>query len=202
VARLIQGEPSAGLATRLAVLEGPGQLSRGGTALGGPWHGQALVAFSPMPLPPEGPFTLRLGGDVTLTGVRAGAFGAERLQGTQRDRPLDLPTKALLLVSAALPSVAGGPGDPEAWDQWFGGALAAEGEAESLARRRKAEALAPGLAALYTEVRTQRETGPILPSRLAGILQELARFPEDWLLRCEVQELLALADTQRAVEPP
>jgi phenylalanine-4-hydroxylase len=158
------------------------------------------VAFGPGPLPPEGPFTLRLGGDVILTGVRAGAFSVEQLQGTQRDRPLDLPAKALLLMSAALPSVAGGPGDPEAWYRWFdgaaagaGGGLAAEGEAESLARRRKAEALAPGLAALYTEVRAQRETGSLRPQRLEQILQELAQFPGDWLLRCEVQELMALA---------
>jgi hypothetical protein len=40
-----------------------------------------------------------------------------------------------------------------------------------------------------------RETGQRVPGRLREIQEELERYPEDWLLRQEVGELLAPSDT-------
>jgi phenylalanine-4-hydroxylase len=105
-------------------------------------------------------------------------------------RPLDVPSWALLFVSAALPSVAGGPADPGAWDAWFGAQNAfAEGEAEAEARARKAEALPTALAAAYEGVRAMRLAGAPAPETLADIAR-LAREADDWLLLEEAQELL------------
>ena len=109
---------------------------------------------------------------------------------------LDLPRQALCFFSASLPSVAGGPADPETWDRWFGPAVGlVEGDAEGLARRRKASALPPRLGELYQEVRWMRDGGAVSIGRLAEIRQELDQYPGDWLLRDEVAELMAPAGT-------
>jgi phenylalanine-4-hydroxylase len=198
VARRLPGPPRGeGLDTLLAVLDGPAQVSRDGRSLlAEPWPGPVLVAFGRGGPPPAGPFRLDLPGGLQLGGVRRDGFRVGDLRGTLQGRPLDLPDSALLFVSAALPSVAGGPADPEAWDRWFGDRETfAAGEAEDLARRRKAAALPPRLAELYREVARMRETGRIQAGRLAGIREELDRFPDDWLLRREVGELLGRPGT-------
>ena len=119
------------------------------------------------------------------------ALQVENLEGRFQGRTLDLPASALLCLSGALPGVAGGPADPEAWDRWFGAQdTFAAGEAESLARRRKAEALPPRLAALYREVARMRQEGHADFARLLAIRDELSQFPQDWLLCQEVGELL------------
>jgi phenylalanine-4-hydroxylase len=177
------------MTTRLAVLEGPVLLSRAGICtLAAPWPGPAVVVFGPEPS--LGPFRCELPGGFSLAGERTTEHQGTALQATWRGRPLGLPAGALLLFSPGLPSVAGGPGDPEAWDLWFGAAPVGDGEA--VARRHKAEALPEGLARLYVQVARMREAGPD-PDRLRQIRAELARYPEDWLLDCEIQELLDLS---------
>jgi phenylalanine-4-hydroxylase len=99
-------------------------------------------------------------------------------------------TDAYRVASDGLPGVAGGPGDPEAWDRHFGPAAAASGEQEALARRRKAEALPAALADRYAEVRWMREHGPLDRARLAELRRELPAWPGDWLLAAEIEELL------------
>jgi len=194
VARLVPGPARGrGLDTLLAVLEGPALVSREGRSLlAEPWPGCALVAFGAGPREEgPGPFRLRLPGGLELTGTRVDAFRVERLEGRHQGRPLDLPASALLCLCESLPSVVGGPGDPGAWDRWFGAQDAfAAGEAEVLARRRKAEALAPRLGDLYREVARMRQGGHPDPARLLAIRDELGQFPQDWLLRQEVGELL------------
>jgi phenylalanine-4-hydroxylase len=106
-------------------------------------------------------------------------------------------------LSEALPSVVGGPADPGAWDRWFGdlGSFAA-GEGEARARAHKAKALQPRLAALYAEVRRSREAGTPAAQRLSAIRAvAAAEFPEDWLLRAEVDELLG-ADAGVSAKAP
>lgn len=181
-----------GLRTRLAVLEGPVQVARNGLSLASePWPGPALVAFGPDPRDRPGPFALALPGGLELTGVRRDGHRVEDLRGTLGGEPLDLPATALLVTAGDLPGVAGGPADPGAWDRWFGDREAfAAGEAETLARRRKAAALAPRLADLYREVARMRESGRVDRGRLAAIRAELPAFPDDWLLDREVGELL------------
>jgi phenylalanine-4-hydroxylase len=92
-------------------------------------------------------------------------------------------------VATGLPSVAGGPADPGAWDRRFGSAIVAS-DGEERARRHKAEALPPRLGALYREVRQQRESGRVDLERLEVIASEARTYVDDWLLRSEIAELL------------
>jgi phenylalanine-4-hydroxylase len=121
------------------------------------------------------------------------------LRGTLQGRPLELPTWALLFLSEDLRSVAGGPADPGAWDRWFGELSSfGEGEGESRARAHKAAALPPRLAALYAEARALREAGAPSPERVRALAQAAAAFPDEWLLRAEVEEL----DPARGAQAP
>ena len=200
VVRLIRGGPRPGRgATLLALLEGPVMVSRdGATRMREPCPGPALVAFGGDPEPVGAGAFVRVLGDgpaegVTLAGVRSADPDDQvrDLRATLRGESLGLPGSALLLFSSGLPGLAGGPADPEAWDRWFGGANPASGgDAEALARRRKAEALPARLGELYREVAGMRAGGPIPVPRLRRILEELDRYPDDWLLRSEVGELL------------
>jgi phenylalanine-4-hydroxylase len=197
VARLIPGPPrEGGMATLAAVLEGPILVSRGGqSGQAEPWAGPALVVFG-APDAGAGPFTLALPGGLELSGVRGDGPQAEGLRGALQGRPLDLPASALLFPSEGLPGVAGGPGDPETWDRWFGDHDPfGGGEAETLARQRKAEALPARLGELYQEVARMRMNGPARIDRLLEIREELGQYPEDWLLRSEVGELLGQPGT-------
>jgi phenylalanine-4-hydroxylase len=194
VARIpARGELAPGLSTALARIEGPIQLSRNGKAGQRPWPGEALVAFGTGTLPQRGAFSLDLPSGLFLTGFRVGEHEVINLRGHQDGRPLDLPSWALLFLSAGLPSVAGGPADPGAWDAWFGDHSAlAEGEAEAQARDRKASSLSAELAELYLEVRTLRERGPIAEDRLRALRTAALKHPSEWLLLAEVTELEAL----------
>ena len=108
--------------------------------------------------------------------------------------PLHRSHDGLVFTSAALPSVAGGPADPEAWDQAFSEFNAfATGDGEARARAAKAAALAPDMAALYVELRRQRESGNPDAHALARIATVSAAHPEEWLLRQELEELKATA---------
>ncbi|HXC16573.1 MAG TPA: aromatic amino acid hydroxylase [Holophagaceae bacterium] len=96
----------------------------------------------------------------------------------------------LVFTSAALPSVGGGPADPEAWDQAFGEFNTfAAGDAEARARAAKAQALAPDMAALYADLRRERESGHPDPAVLARIAKAAIQHPGDWLLKAELDEL-------------
>ena len=192
VAESATGRPLTGdLSTALVRLEGPILISREGQALRRPWSGEALVAFGQAELPERGAFELELPSGLRLTGFKTGAHEVINLRAHLDDKPLDVPSWALLFLSESLPSVAGGPADPGAWDHWFGEQNAfAEGDAEARARARKAEALNPRLAAIYEEVRAMRESGSLEADRLLAIQTTLERYPEDWLLKAEVAELL------------
>ena len=136
---------------------------------------------------------------LALSGFAVGDGEVVRLEGRLDGRNLPLPTWALLFLSRDLRSVAGGPADPGAWDRWFGELSSfAGGDGEARARAHKAAALPPALAALYGEVRRMRERGGATTERLLTIRDAAARFADDWLLRAEVDELLAGADAAPA----
>lgn len=181
---------SPGLATALVRVEGPLLLSRNGQAEGRPWPGEALVAFGTGDLPPLGAFSLDLPSGLYLTGFRVAGHEVVNLRGHQDGRPLDLPSWALLFLSPNLPSVAGGPADPGAWDHWFGdqGAFA-EGEAEAQARARKAASLPSGVADLYLQVRALRQVPGRPAARFAALAAQVAAHPDEWLLQAELAEL-------------
>ncbi len=177
------------LSTALARVEGPLLLSREGRAEGRPWSGEALVAFGRGELPERGAFSLALEGGLFLTGYKVGEQEVINLRAHLDGRPLDVPSWALLLLSEGLPSVAGGPADPGAWDRWFGASNAfAEGEAESVARARKAQALPADLAEAYAALRALRERGGADAEAVARIARQ-AREADDWLLLEEAEEL-------------
>ncbi len=181
-----------GLATALARISGPVLVSRGSAAEGKPWAGEVVVAFGEGDLPARGAFDLELGSGLALRGFAVGGGEVVHLEGTLRGRPLALPSWALLFLSRELPSVAGGPADPGAWDRFFGDLSSfAAGEGEARARAHKAAALPPRLGALYAEVRRLRESGRPDRDRLLAIREAADPFRDDWLLRAEVDELLA-----------
>jgi phenylalanine-4-hydroxylase len=179
-----------GLETAAAVVGGPSLLSRSGRALDGPWSLPAVVVFGTLKLPRQGRFRAELETGLALEGRAVRGREVAELRGRVQGREIALPPRALLVGSRSLPSVAGGPADPETWDSHFGRS-AAEGEGEARARARKAAALPPRLGRLYAEVREMRERGAVDRVRLAAIAAELPAFPDDWLLAEEIRELAA-----------
>ncbi|HZH18477.1 MAG TPA: aromatic amino acid hydroxylase [Archangium sp.] len=194
-ARVVEALPGVrpvaeGLTSALVRLEGPVMVSRDSKAEGKPWPGLALVAFGEGELPDKGPFKVELASGLKLQGFAVGGGEVLNLRGELDGRPVELPNVAKLFLSTGLPSVAGGPADPGAWDRWFGELNAfAEGEGEAKAREKKATALHPSLAALYREVRTMRESKSIHLARLEQISNAASDFRDDWLLKVEVEEL-------------
>ncbi len=181
-------ETATALRASLARLEGPILLSRNGRALQKPWSGEVLVVFGKAALPSRGAFAVKLASGLAISGFLVGDHEAINLLAQQDGKLLKVPSRALLLISEDLPSVAGGPADPGAWDQWFGAQNAfAEGDAEAQARARKAAALSPRLAEIYKAVRAMRESGKADASQLQAWSVEAQ---DDWLLQEEIQELL------------
>lgn len=188
--RVVARFPADGDAV-VALLDGPVLLSRGRVAEGRPFAGGAVVAVGDAALPERGDFDVSLPSGLRLSGFAAGGGEVLRLRATLRGAPLAVPPWALVAVGPAIPSVAGGPADPAAWDRWFGELSSfASGEGEARARARKAAALPPRLGALYAEVRSLRGRGAWARDRLLAIRDAAAEFRDDWLLRTEVEELL------------
>jgi phenylalanine-4-hydroxylase len=177
----------AGLATALAVVGGPTLLSRGGKALGAASDLPVVVAFGDARVPRDGSFCVRFASGLTLSGRIAEGVASE-VRAAIGSQELAVPDRAVVLASPALPSVAGGPGDPGAWD-WRFGEPVPDSEAEARARAHKASALPAALAALYREVRALRESGRADRARLEALTAAMARFPDEWLLRDEIEEL-------------
>ena len=193
VAQQVHGHPVApNLSTALVRLAGPVMASRGGRAEGRPWPGEALVAFGAGLLPSQGPFCLTLASGLHLEGFHVGHQEVINLRGHMAGVDLELPSWTLLFLCEHLPSVVGGPADPSAWDRAQGDLNAfASGEAERMARQRKASALTPELAACYGEVDALRmHKGPDR-ARLHALAQT-AEASGDWLLKAEIAELLAI----------
>ena len=199
-----EGERAPGLTTALCRLAGPVLVSRGGVATRRPWPGDAVVAFgggvADSRLPERGPFRLQLGGGLAVSGFAVGGGEVVELSAALAGQAVPLPSWALLHTAPAVQSVAAGPADPAAWDRWFGDLLdVAAGDGEARARAHRSAALPPRLAALYAELRRLRASSTATRERLLALRELAASFPEDWLLRAEVEELLVSApDEARA----
>ena len=188
-----------GLDAAAAVLDGPTLLCRGARALCEPSRLGAVVAFGAAEAPAPGPFSMQLPSGLELRGRVTGGFDVAAvevadLRGRVGSCEVAVPPRAVLVVGDGLPSVAGGPADPAAWDRAFGKAVE-RSDAEARARAHKAEALSPQLAALYREVRAMRESGEPDLDRLEEIAAEAREHADDWLLRVEIAELLAPASS-------
>jgi phenylalanine-4-hydroxylase len=225
VARIGGPAPTGpGLRTSLAVLAGPVQVSRGGVALGDPRELPAVLALDRSCGPPPGSepavgigpsavtglpggpgrFHVALPGGVELQGVATGGLEVAELRGRAGSRELDLPRRALLLRGRSVPSVAGGPADPGAWERAFGAGGLAGGEGEARARARKAASLPAEAAALYERVRALREAGGAGPAEVAVLRRAAAGHPGEWLLAEEIEELAGTggAPARYAASPP
>jgi phenylalanine-4-hydroxylase len=195
-------ELAPGLASALTRLEGPVLVSRAGRAERTPWPRDVVVAFGRGALPERGAFALTLPSGLAIEGFAVGGGEVVHLKATLAGRPLALPSWALLFLSDDLRSVAGGPADPGAWDRWFGELQAfTTGDAEARARAHKAAALPAQLGAAYAEVRRLRESGAPDVVRLAALREIAAAFPDDWLLRTELDELLPAAEARAPGSP-
>lgn len=187
-------EVAPNLSSAATLLEGPILTSRGGAATAIPWRGRALVAFGQATLPTEGEFAVRLASGLELTGYKVGEHEVVDLRASLHGEPLDVPSWALLTITPSLPSVAGGPADPAAWDRYFGALdTFGTGRAEAEARDNKATSVPAELAELYREVRSMRERAVFEPHshphRLASVRKQAGAYPADWLLRAELDEL-------------
>jgi phenylalanine-4-hydroxylase len=184
-------------------LAGPVLLSRAGVAEGRPFAGDAVVVLGQAEVPERGAFDVEVAPGVRVSGFAAGAGEVLGLRVVRDGVEADVPPWAILAVARSIPSVAGGPADPAAWDRWFGELSSfAEGDGEARARARKAAALPPALGALYEEVRRLRERGGARLERLLAIRDAAAAFAGDWLLREEVDELLGPAAAYDGRRPP
>ena len=191
VVEVVEGDGVRGLRAALVRLAGPALASRGGRAERQPWPGEVVVAFGAGDLPERGSFDHRLEGDLRLGGFMVGDGEVVDLSASRDGRSVPVPSWAQLFLSEGLGSVAAGPADPAAWDRWFGELEAfTAGDGEARARSHKAAALPPALGALYREVRRLREAGIATRERLLAIRERATAFPDDWLLRAEVAELL------------
>jgi len=191
--RVAEKVAAPGVPAALVRLAEPVLASRGRVAAARPFPGDAIVAFGEGTLPERGPFDVALASGLRLSGFAIGDGEVLGLEARRAGRRLDVPPWALLFLSTSLPSVAGGPADPGAWDLWFGELSSfAAGEGEARARARKAASLPPPLAALYAEVRRLRETGEAATERLLAIRAASEPYRDDWLLRAEVDELLGV----------
>ena len=188
----VDGERPAGpgLRTALARVDGPALISRGGTAEGRPFDGPALVALGADAHIPPGRFRLQLPTGLSLEGFSVDGREVLDLKAWLAGRPVEAPPWCRLLVARSVPSVAGGAADPEAWDRWFGElGTFTSGDEEARARASKGAALAGELAGLYAEARALRVSAPAGREAVLRLRDAADRFPSEWLLRAELDEL-------------
>jgi phenylalanine-4-hydroxylase len=195
VARVPGARPAGpGLAAGLVRIDGPALVSRRGVALGRPFDGSALVALGGEAELGPGRFRTVLPTGIVLEGFSVDGREVLDLRAWRDGVELPVPASCRLLVARSVPSVAGGPADPAAWDRWFGGlSTFTEGDGEARARARKASALPAELAVLYTEARRIREGSASDPAGISALRGRAGSFDREWLLQEEIAELLHAA---------
>jgi len=187
------GPSGPGLKTGLARLEGPVLVSRAGKATGRPFAGPGLVAFGTDAQVAPGRFRVELPTGMVLEGFSVDGGEVLDLRAWSAGSALEVPGRCLLAFARSVPSVAGGPSDPETWDRWFG-ALGSftEGDGESRARARKRAALPSEVAELYATLRAIRESQPVAAGRIDPLRRAAEGLPSEWLLHAELDELAGL----------
>lgn len=181
-----------GLTACVVELSGPTMISRNFQCTERPRRIDAVVLIGSERLPARGRFTMRLPSGIEASGTVVEGHEVVDFRVWFHGRQLPVPTWAYVAIAEAIPSVAGGPADPQRWDRDFGTLDAfAAGQEEEQARQNKASELPPALGALYREVRAMRESQKVDPRRLQEILESSKRFGDEVLLREEVDELLS-----------
>ena len=195
VSGLVEAPRPAGpaLKTGLARLQGPVLASRDGRATGRPFDGPGLVAFGTDEQVAPGRFRVMLATGMVLEGFSVDGREVLDLRVWSAGNALEVPGRCLLLLARSVPSVAGGPSDPEAWDRWFGtpGSFT-EGDGESRARARKRAALPAEVAEMYATLRAIRESRSVVAERIDPLRRAAEGLPSEWLLHAELDELAGL----------
>ena len=180
-----------GLTASVIELLGPTMISTGGKCTSVPKRIDSVVLIGSERLPKRGRFSIRLASGVEASGYVVDDNEVIDFRVWLHGRPVQVSTWAYVIIAEAIPSVAGGPADPQKWDEYFGQLDSfTAGNSETLARQRKAEELPREVAALYTEVRGMRQNHKTDRKRLGEILEASKRFGDELLLREEVDELL------------
>lgn len=180
-----------GLTASVIELVGPTMISTNGKCTEIPKRIDAVVLIGDEKLPPRGRFSIHFASGVEASGYVVEGHEVVDFRVWLHGRQIPVSTWSYVAVAEAIPSVAGGPADPQKWDEYFGSLDSfTAGNSEALARQRKAEELPQELAALYAEVRTMRRAKKIDRKRLGEIAEAGKRFGDEPLLRDEVDELL------------
>lgn len=180
-----------GLTASVIELAGPTMITTGGKCTEIPKRIDAVVLIGNEKLPERGRFSIRLASGVEASGYVVDGHEVVDFRVWLHGRPVAVTTWAYVAVAEAIPSVAGGPADPQRWDEYFGPLDSfTAGNSENLARQRKADELPRELAALYSEVRGMRASKKTDRARLGQILEDSKKFGDESLLRDEVNELL------------
>lgn len=180
-----------GLTASVIELAGPTMISTNGKCTEIPKRIDAVVLIGDAKLPLRGRFSVRFESGVEASGYVVDGHEVVDFRVWLHGRQIPVSTWAYVAVAEAIPSVAGGPADPQRWDEYFGALDSfTAGNSEALARQRKSEELPVDLAALYAEVRVMRRSKKVDRKRLTAILEEARRFGDEALLREEVDELL------------
>jgi phenylalanine-4-hydroxylase len=175
-----------GLTASVIELLGPTMISAAGRCTEQPKRINTVIVIGSETLPARGRFSFRF-----PSGFVVGGHEVVDLRVWMNGRPIHVPTWAYFAVAESVPSVVGGPADTAKWDGYFGSLDSfTAGSDEVIARKRKADALQPPLAKLYSEVRAIRESKKPDRFRLSQIIEESRAFGDETLLREEVDELL------------
>jgi phenylalanine-4-hydroxylase len=181
-----------GLSASVIELAGPTMISRDGKCTEIPKRIDAVVLIGSERLPARGRFSIRFSSGVEASGYVVDGHEVVDFRVWLHGHQVQVSTWAYVAVAEAIPSVAGGPADPQRWDEYFGALDSfTAGNSETLARQRKADELPKDLAALYAEVRVMRRGQKTDRARLSAVLDEARRFGDEPLLREEIEELLA-----------
>jgi phenylalanine-4-hydroxylase len=177
-----------GLTASVIELAGPTMISQAGKCTEIPKRIDAVVLIGNEKLPPRGRFAIRFPSGVEASGYVVDGHEVVDFRVWLHGRQVPVSTWAYVAVAEAIPSVAGGPADPQKWDEYFGALDSfTAGNSETLARQRKADELPGDLAGLYAEVRAMRKSKKTDRKRLEQILAS----SDEPLLRGEVEELLS-----------
>ena len=186
-------ETGPGLSASVIELSGPTMISAGGSCTEIPKRIDGVVLIGNARLPERGRFSMRLESGVEASGYVVDGHEVVDFRVWLHGRQVPVSTWAYVAVAEAIPSVAGGPADPQRWDEYFGALDSfTAGNSENLARQRKADELPKDLAQLYSEVRAMRDAKKADRKRLGEILEQSKRFGDEGLLREEVDELMSL----------
>ncbi len=152
-----------------------------------PKRGCAVVLIGEATLPTQGRFSVKLASGVEATGFVVEGHEVISLEVKHAGQRIAVPTWGHLVIARGVPSIAGGPADPQRWDDAFGSLDSfATGEAEAMARKRKAEALPKELADAYTEVNVMHRIGRVDAARIVELKK---RWPDEPLLLEEIDLL-------------